>query len=260
MAAVWDQSDQTGGNLLLLLALADFANDEGECWPALSTLGRKARMTERHVRRVLRELEAAGEIERMPGGGQNGTNRYLIHPKTPPETQGGDILSGGTSTSGGEDAGVRGGEDVGVPQSVIRTVIESSRDTNALTLEAGRFVEWFLELLRRTGAPEPRITPGIRNLWADTYEKLRRIDGRTKNDIKAVCEWARGDRFWAQNFLSPAKLRQKNGDGIFYYDVFSNKLRTTNANSTTGQSNGRGFESSRTNEYAGYGADVAPGA
>ena len=40
---VWESSPFKGERLLLHLALADFANDEGECWPAQPTLAKKAR-------------------------------------------------------------------------------------------------------------------------------------------------------------------------------------------------------------------------
>jgi hypothetical protein len=34
MSQVWEHSTRKGTRLLLLLALADFANDEGICYPA----------------------------------------------------------------------------------------------------------------------------------------------------------------------------------------------------------------------------------
>jgi hypothetical protein len=38
---------------LVLLALADCANDEGRCWPSASTLARKTGEGERTVRRAV---------------------------------------------------------------------------------------------------------------------------------------------------------------------------------------------------------------
>jgi hypothetical protein len=86
-----------------------------------------------------------------------------------------------------------------------------------------RFVSWFLALLKETGA-EPKLTPSVRENWADCYDKLLRIDGRTKDQVKEVCRWARNDAFWAKNFLSPMKLRQKNDGGIAYFDVFTARM------------------------------------
>lgn len=84
--------------------------------------------------------------------------------------------------------------------------------------EGQRFVIWFVELLQVTGA-SPALTPAVKENWADCYDKLLRLDGRTKEQIKAVCRWAREDAFWRKNFLSPMKLREKK-DGIMYFDLF----------------------------------------
>ena len=79
MARVWAHSQQKGGELLVMLALADFANDAGESWPSIPTLAEKARLAERHARRVLRNLESAGEIRRVgSNGGRNRRNHYFI--------------------------------------------------------------------------------------------------------------------------------------------------------------------------------------
>jgi len=79
MARVWAHSQATGGGLLVMLALADFANDEGECWPHVATLAEKARLKMRAVQYLLPKLEAAGEIRRIKSnGGRNRASRYFI--------------------------------------------------------------------------------------------------------------------------------------------------------------------------------------
>jgi len=85
MARVWAHSKMKDGKLLVMLALADFANDEGESWPSIPVLAMKARLSDRQVRRVLDELEANGEIRRVRShGGRNRRNRYFITtPQTP---------------------------------------------------------------------------------------------------------------------------------------------------------------------------------
>lgn len=47
---------------LLLRALVDFMGNSPECWPSLSRLAEEVGVTTRHVRRMLRNLEAAGWI------------------------------------------------------------------------------------------------------------------------------------------------------------------------------------------------------
>lgn len=78
MSAVWEHSQQSGGALLVLLALADFANDDGHCYPSVGTLADKSRMSRRNVQYILRDLEAAGEITAALDGGKNGTTGYII--------------------------------------------------------------------------------------------------------------------------------------------------------------------------------------
>ena len=80
MSAVWDKGPGDRGELLVLLALADFANDSGECWPSVAAIGRKARMDERSARRILRKLEASGWVSCDVGGGRHGCSRYIINP------------------------------------------------------------------------------------------------------------------------------------------------------------------------------------
>ena len=49
MARVWAHSKTKDGKLLVMLALADFSNDTGECWPSIPVLAVKARLTERNI-------------------------------------------------------------------------------------------------------------------------------------------------------------------------------------------------------------------
>ena len=57
MSLVWERADVSQGTLLVLLALADWANDAGVCWPSVPAIARKARLSDRQVRRILDELE-----------------------------------------------------------------------------------------------------------------------------------------------------------------------------------------------------------
>ena len=56
MSQVWKHSKHAGGSLLVLLALADFANDEGICYPSQKTLAKKSRLSGRQVRRTVGEI------------------------------------------------------------------------------------------------------------------------------------------------------------------------------------------------------------
>jgi helix-turn-helix protein len=74
---VWKNSPQTGSTLLILLALADMANDEGFCWPSIKTLAERARMQPRNVQVILQKLIVAGELDVQYGNGPKTPNGYL---------------------------------------------------------------------------------------------------------------------------------------------------------------------------------------
>ena len=80
LTTVWERSEANGTALLCMLALADFADDNGEAFPKISTLARRCRVSERTILRVLEQLIESGELAkvkmRMRRGGQR--NHYQI--------------------------------------------------------------------------------------------------------------------------------------------------------------------------------------
>lgn len=60
---VWGHSRLKGDALFLLIAIADEANDSGECWPGRKHLANKTRLTERSVQSLTRVLLNSGELE-----------------------------------------------------------------------------------------------------------------------------------------------------------------------------------------------------
>ncbi len=78
MDRVWKSSRKSGGKLLLLLAIADFANDNGMAYPGIETLSEKTRQSRRTVQRQLSELETSQELAIEPGTGRSNTNTYWV--------------------------------------------------------------------------------------------------------------------------------------------------------------------------------------
>ena len=63
MSQVWAGSQHKGAALLLMLALADFAHDDGtNAYPSVATLARKTRMSDRQVQRLIQQCERSGEL------------------------------------------------------------------------------------------------------------------------------------------------------------------------------------------------------
>lgn len=75
---VWIGSQARGGELLVLLAIADHANEQRCAWPGIESLAKKTRQSIRHVQRCLKELVKRGELEIVEQAGPYGTNLYKI--------------------------------------------------------------------------------------------------------------------------------------------------------------------------------------
>jgi len=85
MTEVWACGPEGQADLLVMLALADWCNDAGECWPSMASVAQKARVEERSARRIVRRLEDDGWLEIAVGGGRHGCNKYTLKlgPKVP---------------------------------------------------------------------------------------------------------------------------------------------------------------------------------
>lgn len=79
----WDQDEITEQtDLLVLLAIADHADEHARCFPSQGLLSRKARCSTDTVGRALKRLEAAGFLTRAkrPGtGGGRSSDLYTLH-------------------------------------------------------------------------------------------------------------------------------------------------------------------------------------
>lgn len=84
-AAIWaDDTITDTTERLLLLALADFADDNGVCWPSVATLAHRACISTGHTRRLITRLIADGRIvAERSGGGAGITSRYQLMIKNP---------------------------------------------------------------------------------------------------------------------------------------------------------------------------------
>lgn len=78
MTAAW-AVDLPASEKLVLIALADCANDEGHCWPGIKSLCAKTGKSERSLQASIKSLCASGQLTRheIIGKGCN----YLVHPR-----------------------------------------------------------------------------------------------------------------------------------------------------------------------------------
>lgn len=80
MTWLWENSRQTNNRLLMLLAMADHADDfGGNIYPSIKRLAYKVRVEERQAQYLISELEKSGDIIReSKGGGRGRTARWRI--------------------------------------------------------------------------------------------------------------------------------------------------------------------------------------
>ncbi len=103
MSDVWDKFPGNGSELLAMLALADWANDDGFCWPSIAAIARKLRLSERQAQRVIHgliEQDFVAVVGNCDGGAPGCTRQYQVQVR---------VIRGGMHVTG--DMGVRGDMD-----------------------------------------------------------------------------------------------------------------------------------------------------
>lgn len=79
MAACWPLQGMSPSQKAVLISLADQANDDGVCWPAVGTIAARTCLSERAVRDALAWLQAAGAVFREYR--HNTSTSYTVCPK-----------------------------------------------------------------------------------------------------------------------------------------------------------------------------------
>lgn len=219
---VWSgYSGAAGTEMVILLALADWCNDDGSCYPSIASIAKKARIQERHAKRVVHALIEDGWISvvgNANGGAPGSTRRYQLNLKRLDTGVMDDTPTGVADDTGVlRDTGVMGGIDGchgrskrGVADDT-QTVIEPSITVSSKVDQAkpDRLpacpVEQIVGLYRRVlpELPKPRvITKKRRELIQSRWRWLftdKRDDG-TRRATTAAEAMA-----WLEQFLQRAR-------------------------------------------------------
>ena len=158
VADALDYAPVKGTTLIVLIALAEFANDDDTAWPSVTTLARRSRCTPRNVRKAMNELEGKGLVQRLRNAGPNGVNRYRISIQQP--------LPGGTLEGGEQNSALNVGpatagtvvppEPPVEPQMPQPTLRDRSYPASNITLKATRSRPG--RPMRANSAPRPCLT------------------------------------------------------------------------------------------------------
>ena len=208
MTSVWKFAPYREGTLLVLLAMADWADDEGgRIFPRVATLATKARLSTRATQSALRRLEKDGVIEciRRANGQPGRANDYRINLERVKELHG--CRSHTRETGNGEG---RSCERVGAQLATahIESVKQPSSEPSSLTPRGGRRVRSKIELKKRADFEVFLASGGRRWQTApirSAEEAWRAVEEQVPpSDIFATCM----TKFWAAHEAEEKRLHK----------------------------------------------------
>lgn len=213
MSWVWEHSQAQGIDRLVLLAIADSANDTGgQAWPSRLTLARKAGVDEKTVRRAVLRLVEMGELAVAERAGQGRANVYSVLMPT----QGGQSAPGQNAPPAGAprpragrprgaESPNRGGTAPHNPS--LNRPTGSLRDPGSAKSrdDVDRLCTHLADRIEANGSKRPDI--GAK--WRTAARLLLDRDGRTEQQIHNAIDWCQSDEFWRANVLSMPTLREK---------------------------------------------------
>lgn len=209
---VWRHSELSGSSLLILLALADWSDDDGRSYPSIKALAGKARLSERQVQKQLSSICTAGELEVQCGMGpisQGGrSNLYRIRleryvqaegvspaaPLTPPVVDDGGVS---LATRRGVIQGRKGVSPVTPNTLEIRQDTLDARAPSYPQVKKPEGVSDQTWTEFRTVLKAKRKT--LTSTYLETLEIAGQRAGKTLAEVITICatrQWASFDGAW----------------------------------------------------------------
>jgi len=241
---VWGRNGLHPTTKLVLLCLAHHAGDNGKCWPSQKTIGEMCGIDERSVRRHLKELDRLGHIERRQRFQDSAVYKIVDTYRTRVSA-----LRPDKSVPRPDTGVLQTGHPC--PPNSKEPLIESSlKSAHSKNRVARMFDEtdWQLQFagaaekhLIGSGKLRKQLAEKDRQSWADTFDKLNRIDQYERSEIINTLKWlfssdTKDAKFWRGVIQTFGKrLRQKH-DGQSKFDKIytlsrngdgSNETRTT---------------------------------
>lgn len=221
---VWHEGPQdVGGNeLILMLALADVADDFGRCrfvdeeagltYDALAT---KVRVDRRTIERLIPKLRVRGLIEHRRGV-KGRPNEFSI--VVPWAKRSADTLSGNddaaaadspTAVTDSPTAETTFPDNAG-SHSSIDVINVTTRTSSEAETSGQRFARPLcLVLIAELDANDVKHSIDVPQKWLAEARLLVDRDERDPHEAKALLEWACRDSFWRSNILSMPTFRKQ---------------------------------------------------
>lgn len=207
--STWAWKQPIGGNRkLVLLALADQANDAGCCWPAQSTLAAKCGISEETLRAHIVWLESEGFLgrdRRHRGDGARTSDLYTL--ALPGESEGGTGDHPEISGRLPEDFGSTKSENLRLLKEEPSGEPSGEPTSSVATSSVASLCQLLADLIVARDAKAKVEPDGDR--WRTDMRLLIERDQRSATDVERVIRWSQDDGFWAPNILSPVKLRKQ---------------------------------------------------
>lgn len=199
MSQVWNMEIDDSTTKLTLMALADFSDDEGYCYPSYEVLAKKISKSKRTAIRAVEKLAELGFLQKEKRELDDGTSRTNLYKivsenervtQTPPMmTNGKEAVTSMTSHS-----------DINDTRAVANVSLHSDKGVTPINITTNRTVSRTIK--------EPSINPlppkGVSlpdfidpNLWQEylAYKKERREKLTQKGIEMKFSEWAK----WAND-------------------------------------------------------------
>lgn len=196
---------------LVLLKLADNANDKGECFPSYQHIADHCEVSRRSVISHIDALIKMGLVEKKSRKNQDGSssNLYILHLE-----KGSENISPPSERISPSSENISPITNHSINQSINHIDLSLQTKTPATSpAKKFSFTEMDLAMAKDMFARIQKLNPNHKQpnfeAWANDIRLLSERDGKSHLEIIELFEWANQDRFWQANILSPRKLREK---------------------------------------------------
>ena len=209
-------SNISDGAFRVYVELCGYADQDGMCFPSMSTLAADLGCSRETVKRSVRELERCGVLSREQRfeDGRQTSNVYLVK-RFSGQVGGSDLTRGsGSDLTRGSGSDLTHQElyQLELEQKKVSTDVQTS--SKKVSKEAERLAKMFATELYRNGFTVPEKGTANHKKWLVEFDRLLRIGPPGANspvpasEVERVIRFATSDSFWAGNVLSAAKFRK----------------------------------------------------
>lgn len=215
---VWHEASKeiAGNELVVLLALADVANDNGACSyfevpedATQAALARKARVHRATLVRCIDKLVERGVLVKGRGR-QHDPNSYRIQMSQNATTE--EIQMSQTepqmSQTGDSDVANREITPLTVRINVTTDVtsdVEPSDPRSGFSDDVVALCDEVAEMVTSNGFKNVTVSRS----WLQAADRLVRLDGFSVDQVRIIARWATSHEFWSLNIRSMPKLRDQ---------------------------------------------------